>query len=101
MADQRKNNGATLAGSEPPARVFLSWTPVVLVALILACAGLLSLPAATAVGRPQLSWLDTIFTAASAITLTGLTIRDTATQFSPAGQAVIAVSIQAAGLIYM
>ena len=40
----------------------------------------------------QISFLDAVFTATSAASLTGLQIRDTATEISPFGQVVIAVS---------
>lgn len=64
--------------------------------LILLGAALLGLPwcqAAEAVG-----WLDCLFTAASAVCVTGLITVDTATAWSPWGQALIAVLIQLGGL---
>jgi len=45
---------------------------------------LLRLPIATATGRAA-PWQDAIFTATSAITVTGLTTVDTATYWSPFG----------------
>lgn len=49
------------------------------------------------VGEP-LSWLDALFTATSAVCVTGLIVVDTATRFSPAGQAFLLLLIQLGGL---
>jgi trk system potassium uptake protein TrkH len=57
---------------------------------------LLSLPFAQA-GEP-VSVLDALFTAASAVCVTGLTVVDTGSRFSPAGQAVVLALIQVGGL---
>jgi trk system potassium uptake protein TrkH len=57
---------------------------------------LLSLPFARA-GDP-ISLLDALFTATSAVCVTGLTVVETGTRFSPAGQAVILTLIQVGGL---
>ena len=57
---------------------------------------LLSLPLAQA-GDP-VSVLDAFFTATSAVCVTGLTVVDTGTRFSPAGQAVVLALIQVGGL---
>jgi trk system potassium uptake protein TrkH len=57
---------------------------------------LLSLPVAQA-GEP-VSLLDALFTAASAVCVTGLTVVDTGTRFSPFGQAVVLALIQVGGL---
>ncbi len=48
-------------------------------------------------GAP-LSWLDALFTATSAVCVTGLIVVDTATYFTPAGQAFILLLIQLGGL---
>jgi trk system potassium uptake protein TrkH len=48
-------------------------------------------------GRP-LGWLDALFTATSAVCVTGLVVEDTATFFTPAGQAFILLLIQLGGL---
>lgn len=58
---------------------------------------LLRLPLATTTGRAA-PWADAIFTATSAITVTGLTTVDTATYWSPFGLIVILVAIQIGGL---
>lgn len=67
------------------------------VGAILAGTVLLSLPAAAQDGRP-VSILDALFTATSAVCVTGLTVVDTASTWSPFGQLVIALLIQGGGL---
>ncbi|HEX2766450.1 MAG TPA: potassium transporter TrkG [Candidatus Limnocylindria bacterium] len=57
---------------------------------------LLMLPMATASGEPT-RFLDALFTATSAACVTGLVVFDTATYWSPFGQAVILLLIQAGG----
>lgn len=61
---------------------------------------MLSLPFAHAAGR-SVSMLDAFFTAVSAVCVTGLTAVDTPTAFSPFGQVVVLLLIQAGGLGYM
>lgn len=46
----------------------------------------------------RLSWLDALFTATSAVCVTGLIVVDTATYFTPWGQAYILLLIQLGGL---
>ncbi len=58
---------------------------------------LLMLPRAVPPGQ-TITWIDACFTITSAVCVTGLTVRDTATQFSPFGQSIIAVFIQLGGL---
>lgn len=58
---------------------------------------LLSLPISSASGRAT-ALQDAMFTAVSAVTVTGLTTVDTATHWSFFGQVVILVAIQAGGL---
>lgn len=58
---------------------------------------LLKLPIATPADRP-IGWVDALFTATSASCITGLTVRDTGTDFTLFGQIVILVLIQAGGL---
>ncbi len=48
-------------------------------------------------GEP-LNWLDALFTSTSAVCVTGLIVVDTATYFTPAGQAWILLLIQLGGL---
>lgn len=74
----------------PPAVLALLY-----LALILLGAALLMLPIAA---RAPIGWSDAIFTAASAVTVTGLVVVDTGTAFGPFGQAVILALIQLGGL---
>ena len=57
---------------------------------------LLMLPFSTESGH--ISFLDALFTATSAVCVTGLMVLDTATYFSPAGQAIILGLFQIGGL---
>ncbi len=77
-------------------------TPVQLIALYFVLAiviggSLLALPFAHAPGH-SVSFLDALFTATSAICVTGLTVVDTGTSFSIFGQVIIMLLIQAGGL---
>ena len=63
--------------------------------LVVAGTGLLMLPACR---TGPLSLADAFFTATSAVTVTGLVVVDTGSQFTFAGQAVIALLIQLGGL---
>jgi trk system potassium uptake protein TrkH len=65
--------------------------------LIVLGAGALMLPAATPVEAP-LGPLDALFTATSAVCVTGLIVRDTASEFTRFGQTVILALIQLGGL---
>lgn len=47
---------------------------------------------------PRLSWLDALFTATSAVCVTGLIVVDTATAFTRLGQAYVLLLIQLGGL---
>ena len=59
---------------------------------------LLKLPLAVPPGAAELSWIDAFFTATSAVCITGLAVRDTASQFTPFGQTIIIVLVQLGGL---
>ena len=61
-------------------------------------AGTLLLSLSFAHAGDTVSPLDALFTATSAVCVTGLTVLDTGTRFSPAGQAVILALIQTGGL---
>lgn len=67
--------------------------------LILVGAILLSLPISARVGR--LPFLDALFTATSAVCVTGLVVVDTGTYFTRFGQTVIMFLIQVGGLGFM
>ena len=58
---------------------------------------LLMLPVAVPQGQ-NIKWLEAFFTMTSAVCVTGLTVRDTASQFTPFGQLVIGLFIQLGGL---
>jgi trk system potassium uptake protein len=95
--------GATRAGGRPPQRS--AFTPPLLLALgfaalIVLGALLLTLPAASVSGRPT-GPLDALFTATSAVCVTGLVVVDTADYWSGFGQAVILVLMQLGGLGFM
>ena len=68
--------------------------------LILAGAGLLALPAASADGQ-SIGLFDSLFTSSSAVCVTGLVAVDTGTAFSLFGQIVILALIQIGGLGFM
>lgn len=69
-------------------------------ALIIIGAVLLSLPAASP-GEDSVPFLDCFFTATSAVCVTGLVVRDTATQWTAFGQITILFLIQVGGLGFM
>ena len=77
----------------PPAVLALGF-----VALIILGALLLLLPIAT---TAPLSLLQALFTATSAVTVTGLVVVDTGSHFTVFGQVIIAMLIQAGGLGFM
>jgi trk system potassium uptake protein TrkH len=70
------------------------------VVLIVAGALLLSLPLASRQGSFQ-PFVDALFTAASAVTTTGLTVVDTGSYYSLFGQIIILILVQVGGLGYM
>lgn len=65
--------------------------------LILIGALLLMLPRATPAEEP-IDFLDALFTSTSAVCVTGLIVRDTATEFTGFGQTIILILIQLGGL---
>ena len=67
-----------------------------LLLIALGTAGLKSLPGLYT--GEELGWLDALFTATSAVCVTGLIVVDTATYFTPAGQAFLLLLIQLGGL---
>ena len=76
-----------------PARLAL----IVFASIIGVITALLSLPIATASGQ-RAPFVDALFTATSAVCVTGLTTVDTATYWSTFGQAVILIGIGIGGL---
>lgn len=67
--------------------------------LIVLGTALLWLPGATHVADS--SWFTAFFTAVSAVCLVGLTLVETATYFTPLGQGIVLLLIQASGLFYL
>ncbi|MCB2411348.1 TrkH family potassium uptake protein [Demequina sp. TTPB684] len=65
--------------------------------VILLFTGLLSLPAATTSGT-RAPFIDALFTATSAVCVTGLVTVDTGTYWSPTGLTIIAIGIKVGGL---
>lgn len=82
----------TTAGRNPSKVVALSFAGAILTGTVL-----LMTPGATA-GHRSASFLDALFTATSAVCVTGLAVVDTATYWSPFGQAVILLLIQVGGI---
>jgi trk system potassium uptake protein TrkH len=71
-----------------------------IVGLITVGGALLSLPVSVAAGQP-VSVLNAFFTSTSAVCVTGLIVVDTPRYWSPFGQVVLMLLIQAGGLGYM
>lgn len=88
MTNSQKINGKRLS----PGRI----TILAYALLIAAGTLLLMLPAATTAGR--MGGMDALFTAASAVCVTGLTVVDTASAFTFFGKAVILGLIQVGGI---
>ncbi|MBA2574620.1 MAG: TrkH family potassium uptake protein [Nocardioidaceae bacterium] len=80
------------AGLSQPARI----VPVAFLTVVIVGTLLLLLPAATP-GPERASFLAASFTSVSAVCVTGLTTVDTATYWTPFGQAVILLLIQVGG----
>jgi trk system potassium uptake protein TrkH len=70
---------------------------IIYVVLIAIGAGLLLLPVSTPSGMPTASLDTAVFTATSALTVTGLVVVDTATEWSRFGQVVVLALIQLGG----
>jgi trk system potassium uptake protein TrkH len=74
----------------PPALLALSYAILIVIGMLL-----LKLPVATHNG---IAWWDALFTAVSAVTVTGLAVVDTGSYFTSTGQAFILLLIQLGGL---
>jgi len=91
-----------LASSRPKERFWRRLSPPqlfvgsFLLLILLGTLGLKTLPGLYT--GPSLSWLDALFTATSAVCVTGLIVVDTATYFTPWGQAFLLLLIQLGGL---
>jgi trk system potassium uptake protein TrkH len=88
---QRSAGAAPLVVTRPPARVLSQ----LFLALIVLGTMLLKLPIST---TAPLSWLDALFTATSAVTVTGLVVADTGTAFTHVGHLVLLVLMQLGAL---
>ncbi|HVL75201.1 MAG TPA: TrkH family potassium uptake protein, partial [Noviherbaspirillum sp.] len=77
----------------PPQALFFSFFALSLVGTLL-----LKLPAAT---TSPISWMQALFTATSAATVTGLVVVDTGTQFTLTGQLILLALLQLGGLGFM
>ena len=82
----------TARAFHPGLVLILSFLAIVVVGTLL-----LRMPRCTVSGE-SCSWLDAAFTSTSAVCVTGLAVQNTATYFSPTGQAVILLLIQIGGL---
>ncbi|MBU0481285.1 MAG: potassium transporter TrkH [Proteobacteria bacterium] len=71
--------------------------PVIFFALIV-CLGAILLHSGSSHGDKNLSWTDAVFTATSAVCVTGLTVVDTGSFFNGFGQGTILLLIQVGGL---
>ncbi|MEI8612508.1 TrkH family potassium uptake protein [Shewanella sp. PP-He15 brown] len=87
--EHKANPGKKLIGAPP----FILSVSFALLIILGTC--LLKLPIAT---ESSITWLQSLFTATSAVTVTGLVVVDTGTVFTPFGQIVIALLIQCGGL---
>jgi trk system potassium uptake protein len=76
----------------PPKALVLGFIGIIIIGTVL-----LSLPAAAA-DRQPLDLIDALFTATSALCVTGLTVVDTGTRFSLFGQIVILIYLQIGGV---
>lgn len=81
---------------DPPQVLVIGFAAVIFVGAIL-----LSLPIAAAPGAEKATLLDSLFTSTSAVCVTGLIVRDTATGWSTFGQVTILILIQIGGLGFM
>lgn len=87
--ERKPKSGKKIVGAPP---LILSGSFLL---LILLGAALLKLPIAA---HEPITWIQSLFTATSAVTVTGLVVVDTGTQFTLFGQVVIALLIQCGGL---
>lgn len=87
---ERKPKAARKAFTVPPLALSVSFLLLIVLGM-----GLLKLPIST---HEPISWFDSLFTATSAVTVTGLVVIDTGTQFTLFDQTIIALLIQCGGL---
>ncbi|NDW22159.1 TrkH family potassium uptake protein [Alteromonas hispanica] len=87
---ERSPKAAKKIQAAPPLVLSMGFLLLIVVGMLL-----LKLPIST---HMPLSWLDSFFTATSAVTVTGLVVADTGTEFTFFGQFVIMLLIQFGGL---
>ena len=90
---QRLRDSVDHIARESPARLALA----VFAIIILVLTALLQIPAATTTGV-RAPFIDSLFTATSAVCVTGLVTVDTAVFWSPLGQFFIAIGMMVGGL---
>ncbi|MDO5060642.1 MAG: potassium transporter TrkG [Actinomycetaceae bacterium] len=90
---ERLRQAADYYARNYPARVAV----IIFATIIAAVTALLSLPIATTSGQ-RAPFADALFTATSAVCVTGLVTVDTASYWSPFGQVIIAIGISIGGL---
>lgn len=84
-----------LSGFNPLPMIVVGFAGIILVGSLL-----LSLPVAEATGS-GVPWFDALFTATSAVCVTGLVVCDTGTAYSTFGHVVLMILIQIGGLGFM
>ena len=89
------DRGGLPHGLTPSQRLVLSFSIIVFSGTLL-----LMLPWSIPSGQ-SISLVDALFTATSAVCVTGLIVRDTATAFTPFGQVIIILLVKLGGLGYM
>lgn len=95
MVDFLYNSKKFQATLTPTRVILLGFIVIILIGSLF-----LTLPISNKDGK-WLSYIDSLFTATSAVCVTGLVVRDTAVQFTGFGQAVILILIQIGGLGFM
>ena len=81
---------------DPPQVLVIGFAVIIIVGMVL-----LSLPIAAAPGTEKATMVDSLFTATSAVCVTGLIVRDTAVGWSTFGQVTILILVQIGGLGFM
>lgn len=92
---KERNKSKRIFNPSPPQILLCGFAGVIIVGSVL-----LTLPFASVSGQPT-PFIDALFTATSAVCVTGLVVVDTGTYWSAAGQAVILLLIQVGGLGFM
>jgi trk system potassium uptake protein len=87
-----KQHASPVGWLTPPKALVLGFIGIILLGTLL-----LSLPAAAADGQP-IGLVDALFTATSALCVTGLTVVDTGTRFSLFGHIIILIYLQIGGV---